>query len=56
MQNMCVIWNAGIGHKLRSIRAHVLEMSGSGGSRKGVGLKKRYSVPVPENSITKAEL
>ena len=43
MQNMYVIWNAGLGHMLKSVRARVLEMSGIGGSRK-VQDQRRYGV------------
>ena len=43
MQNMHVVWNAGIGDVLEIIRARVLEMSGSDQWQwKGAGLKMRY--------------
>ena len=43
IQNARVICNTGNGHALKSIKAHVLQMSRSGGSWKGAGLKRRYS-------------
>ena len=57
MQNMCVIWKAGNGCVLKSVMAHVLEMRGSGSSRKGTGTEEEVRcTTVAENSVTKAEL
>ena len=59
MQNICIIWNAGVGHASKNIRVCILEMSGSGGSRNGAEQKRRCiyvcCTTVAENSVTKAE-
>ena len=52
MQNTCVIRNTDIECTLKSVKVCVLEMSGSGGSWKGTGPKRKNTVA--ESSITKA--